>query len=91
MIDIVAYIPHGEQNAISRRELVRLTGLPDREVRELIAEARYMLPIISSGKGYYRPVTVDEVKRWLAREKKRAISVFRSMRGAREFLKNAEV
>ena len=39
-IDITEYIPYGRKNAVSRHELQRRTGLPDRTVRALIEDAR---------------------------------------------------
>lgn len=63
MIEIINYIPKGKDNAITRHELVMKTGLPDRDVRSLIAEARYETPIISTGKGYYQPTSWKEVER----------------------------
>ena len=39
-INIVDYIPIGHENGISRKELCRLTGLTDRNVRECISKAR---------------------------------------------------
>ena len=55
VIDILQFIPTGRENAITRRELVDRTGLPDRMVRKLIEDARLDHAIIndSSGIGYY--------------------------------------
>lgn len=91
MINIVEYIPYGQANAITRRRLCRLTGLPDREVRELIGVARNKTAIINlqNGGGYFRPLPEERrlVERWMAQEKRRAKRVFWSLKGARDFLR----
>lgn len=62
-IDLLEYIPYGHENAISRAELSRLTGLPDREIRR---EIKRILqtgePVLSSSKqgGYWRSDNPDE-------------------------------
>lgn len=47
----------GKENATSRRELCRVTGLPDRAVRKAIEILRYDRPILTAdnGMGYYIP------------------------------------
>lgn len=37
------YIPEGREHAVSRAELVRLTGLPDRNIRQEIKAANRRL------------------------------------------------
>lgn len=54
--NIEDYIPHGEQNAISREKLTQATGYCDRMNRRFIAEARLRgVPIVSNAnrKGYF--------------------------------------
>ena len=88
--NILDYIPFGRENAISRQRLMQLTGLPDRENRELIQKARRDTPIINiqRGEGYFRPLVEerDLVEKWLKQEESRAKSVFWSSRGAKKFL-----
>ena len=57
-IKIVDYIPFGKENAISRQQLERVTGLSDRDVREAISLARRNTVILnlSNGKGYFQPI-----------------------------------
>lgn len=90
-MNISDYIPYGQKNAVSRRRLVRITGLPDREVRELIAIARRDTAIINlqNGGGYFRPLPEEKrlVERWMSQERKRAKRVFWSMKGAKEFMR----
>lgn len=54
---IADLLHHGAENAIPRRDLVALTGYPDRELRRLIeAERRQGCPILSDCvHGYYLP------------------------------------
>lgn len=87
--NIVDFIPIGHENAISRKELCKLTGLTDRNVREHIAKAREVTCIcnMSDGAGYYIPREVQEVEIFIRQESARARSIFRSLRGART-LKN---
>ena len=50
-MDITTYIPKGKENAISRKALIELTGLPDRKVRECISQARRETVIINLQNG----------------------------------------
>lgn len=61
-IKIVDYIPFGKENAISRQQLVRTTGLSDRDMREIISLARRDTVILnlSNGKGYFQPIPGEE-------------------------------
>ena len=57
------FIPVGKVNAVSRKWLSEVTGLSDRQVRQLIASERERgAPIISSSKsaGYYLAETEAE-------------------------------
>lgn len=86
-MNIVDYIPYGEENAISRRALCKLTGLSDRAVREEISQARRNTPILSFGGGYFIP-SVDEkykARQWVNQEMRRAKSILWSIRGAKMF------
>ena len=89
-IDILQFIPIGKENAITRRELVDRTGLPDRTVRELISQARRKHPIANfqDGTGYYLPTEKSEVIEFLNQETHRARSIFWSIKGCRDWLKN---
>ena len=61
-IKIVDYIPFGKENAISRQQLERVTGLSDRDVREAISLARRNTVILnlSNGKVYFQPIQGEE-------------------------------
>lgn len=62
--NIVDYIPVGHENAISRKELARKTGLTDRILRKEIEKARETTCIcnMSDGAGYYIPTELREVE-----------------------------
>ena len=61
-IKIVDYIPFGKENAISRQQLERVTGLSDRDAREAISLARRNTVILnlSNGQGYFQPIQGEE-------------------------------
>ena len=51
-IKIVDYIPFGKENAISRQQLERVTGLSDRRNTVILN--------LSNGKGYFQPIQGEE-------------------------------
>ena len=91
-IDIVAFIPFGKKNAISRHALAERTGLSDRNMRNLINQARKRAVIINvqDGNGYFRPTKedVDEVVKFKQQEESRAKKVFASLIPVRRFLRS---
>lgn len=74
ILDILQYIPHGKENAISRNELSRLLKLPDRQVRKLIEQKRQRgIPILSSSreKGYWLSEDISEIQAFLKESENR--------------------
>lgn len=61
-LNISDYIPFGKDNAISRTQLAKVTGLSDRDLREVISLARRNTVILnlSNGKGYFQPIPGEE-------------------------------
>lgn len=61
-IKISAFLSHGQENAIPRRELEKLTGMDGRTVRLMIEqERRAGTPICTNNlTGYYLPATEEE-------------------------------
>ena len=58
----------GADNAISRKELVKLLGVSDRVVREVLAEVIEEGEVIISNTktgGYYYPESVEECERYI--------------------------
>lgn len=83
MFDITIFIGVGRENAVTRGELMALLNLPDRTIRRLIQEARDRGEIIinaQDGAGYYMSDDVGEMKRQLALNKSRALSVLRQQK-----------
>lgn len=71
---IVDLLHPGAENAISRRDLMALTGLSDRELRrEIEAERRSGTPILSDNQhGYYMPSNPTERDRCVRSLRRRA-------------------
>ena len=88
-MDIISFIPHGEANAISRKELVEKTGLTDRAMRESIEQARHRGKLICSSTkgGYYQPENIEEIERMYWADKHRALSILHRMKTMRYLLK----
>lgn len=67
----------GAENALSRRDLVAITGLTDREVRRVVARERKRgLPIVTNterGGGYYLPEGPEELARFIRSLRHRAV------------------
>lgn len=77
-MDIMTYIGVGRESAITRKELVRLTNLPDRAVREQIEVARRNGELIvnaGDGAGYYISENIDELTRQYRMNESRAMSI----------------
>lgn len=73
-MDILQYIPHGRENAISRNELSRLLKMSDRRARKLIERERQRgIPILSSsrGEGYWLSEDISEIKAFLKESENR--------------------
>lgn len=72
-VTIWEYLGRGQSEAVSRNDLVSLTGLNPREVtRQIERERRQGVPILSNGSGYYMPGDDDEVKRCVLSLRNRA-------------------
>lgn len=88
-MNIIDFIPFGKDNAISRRALCAVTGLPDRMMRREIEKARKDYAILNiDGSGYFRPAPgeADLIRRWLSQEHSREKSVRDATRGAEKAL-----
>ena len=91
-MNIEEYIPTGKDNAISRRQLVTLTRLTDRDVRRLINLARRTTVIISAddGSGYYLPTEYEELRQYYARESARAGDIYKNLRVVAALMEDME-
>jgi hypothetical protein len=84
------HIPIGRKFAITREELMGITGYDDRTIRKKICEERKELPIINlqNGEGYFIPKQDEKVlaKFFLIQEEHRLNSIYESLNGVRKFL-----
>lgn len=93
-IDVAAYIPTGKDRAVTREYLCRVTGLPDRAVREGIERARRAGNIIindQSGAGYYKSEDIREIAKQYKQNERRALSILSYQKHLRRRLKEAGV
>lgn len=89
---IEQYIPYGSENAVTRKRLCRLTGMPDRSVRECIEQARHRGVIIinnQDGAGYFRTDDPHEMKAQFLQNDSRAKSILAQQKHLRKYLKEA--
>lgn len=85
---VVAAIPYGKQNAITRAELAAATGMSDRKMRACIERARDEGFFIVNGVngGYALEVDLDAVKVQYNIDKARALSVLKRLKHMRQYL-----
>lgn len=96
--DILDYIPTGHENAVTRSELCKRTGVPDRAMRIAIHNARRKIPILNmqDGSGYFIPDMnlLEEqllLKRYVQQETSRLKSIGWSLKAARRTLQNCVI
>ncbi len=93
-MNIVDYIPEGRENAVSRAELARLTGMPDRNIRDAIKAANRALTaknraiLSTSGKsGYWISASREEMEAYLAESSRRSRSQYQNDAPIRELVR----
>ena len=85
---LLSIIPIGKENAIHADTLAHYAGITTRELRHKLEELRRNGEVIlSSDRGYYLPANLSEVIEYRKKEERRARSVFRSLRSARQLEK----
>lgn len=92
-MNITDYIPAGKENAITRAQLCALTGFSDRAVRQLIEVARIEGEVIinnQDGKGYYISQDPEDIRRQMASNRSRAMSILRQQKYLRRKLMEIE-
>lgn len=74
---IADYLLEGQKNAIPRRQLRVLTGLPDRAIRrEIERERRDGIPILADNlTGYFIPSCEEERRRFVRSMRGRALEI----------------
>lgn len=86
------YIPKGAKNAISADRLATVLGIEKRTLRAEISAHRQNghLILSSAGKnsGYYFPETAEEVRQFVAEQKKRALTTLKGIKSAQQWLKD---
>lgn len=88
---ILNSISTGEENAVHLSVIIRKTGLHNREVRKYIEHLRRSgAVIISSSKGYFKPQTKAELKKYIHQETRRAKSIFFTLKTAIKYRKRLE-
>ena len=87
---LIALIPEGKENGVSRRELAEALGFEERAVSTLILRARRNNIIIASGNsGYYRPRNLGEAEEYYNRLHSMAVTILTSLIPVRKELKEA--
>ena len=82
-------IGKGEENALHLADLVQLTQLSERDTRRVIESLRRSGAVVcSSGRGYFKPDTPDELRRYVRQEQARSRSIYRRTASARKLLKS---
>lgn len=92
-MDIRFYIGIGKENAVTRSKLCELTGLHDRKVRKLIADARKEGTTIlndQDGQGYFISDDLYELRRQFNANRSRALSILRQQKYLRQKIQDAE-
>ncbi len=94
-MNIADFIPEGKENAVSRAELARLTGIPDRNIRAAVKAANKALALetgkailSTSGKsGYWISASREEMEAYLAESSRRSRSQYQNDAPIRELVR----
>ena len=93
--NIISQLPRGSKNAITKTDLCNRLNMTPRELRLAIHSMRSMgLPVLStcSSAGLYLPGSehgIDECEVFIRNQRNRARACFRSIRGARKFIRSS--
>lgn len=90
---LLALIPYGKNNAVSRDYLTFMINRSDRVVRSMIKNLRASGTIICSDtqyKGYWRPTKRSEVNEFIIQMNNYGKQCFNAAKTAREYMKNHE-
>lgn len=89
-MQVESYLPIGREQAITRKELLGKTGLPDRALRQEIENARQQRGILicceQNGTGYYIGETNEELMLQYRQMTSRALSLLKSRKPIRDEL-----
>ena len=82
---IVSFLSKGRENAITKKDLMNLTGYSDRVLRQRVEDLRKEVPILSNTKegGYYLPDDgqkgIDECNEFIFEQQARANNIYVSL------------
>ena len=80
-------IPKGKENAVHMDVLARRWGTNTRFVRQVVSDLKKEGNIIITNQdGYFRTDDVDEIRKYYAKERAKAIGIFENNKHIREFL-----
>lgn len=66
--ELLSVIGHGEKNAITQREITKLTGIQPRDTRLILERLRKSGIIVCAGnRGRFFPETLDELEHYVKR------------------------
>ena len=88
--EIIDIIPTGHENAITRKRLHAITGLPDRTIREAISRGNEVVINLQDGKGYFKPDPVkdrDFLRRYMLQEHSRMECIKKRVELAKKYQK----
>lgn len=92
MKDIAELIPYGSEHAISMKDLSMYLNCGEREARRIIKNARLAGEVIcGDSSGYYRPVTVEELKGYYQLTRERVATTRKCLAAVYKELKNKGV
>lgn len=77
LIDFVRILGKGKDKSLTGLEIMQITGLNSRELRQLVGEAQKEgFPVVNmqDGKGYYICTDPQELMRYCKQERNRALS-----------------
>lgn len=88
--DVLALIPRGKKNGVSRNKIAETLRISPRDVSNLVLQARRDHFIIASGSsGYYIPANLAEAYEYYSRLHSMAITILDSLKDCRAELKEA--
>jgi len=90
-MNIVHYIPNSKEYAVTRDELSDITNLSDRDVRQLIENARRdgaLIINLSGRAGYWISSDPAEIAQYVRQEENRLKSIGARLKASRRFLKS---
>lgn len=94
MNELIEMIPEGRDNPIKRSELVKVSNLTDRAVRNMISQYNKSGEglVLNMGDGYFRVTENDRpiVERAIRREISRSREIETTVRSMKRFLNNCK-